>query len=120
MSPRNFVLTMGGVWALTGLVEPHTPHAGQLMNELGFLQIIVWAILLFGWVNSHARAKGIVPPPGAAILAAILPPVGIPYYAFRAFGAREGSKLTGFALLALLAYFALYSLAWDLSAGYGG
>jgi hypothetical protein len=89
------------------------------MNEVGFVQMIVWAILLFGWVKSHAREKGIAPPPGASILAAILPPVGVPYYAFRAFGAREGSKLTGWALLAFLAFFCVYSLAWDLSARYG-
>jgi hypothetical protein len=109
---------MGFLWAVTGLVEPQTPNAGQPLNEVGFVQMIIWAVLLFGWVKSHARAKQVQAPPGASILAAILPPVGVPYYALRTFGAREGLKLTGWALLALLAFFGVYSLAWELSVRY--
>jgi hypothetical protein len=112
-------MAMGAVWLATGLLEPHTPNAEQPLNEIGFIQMIVWAVLLFGWVKAHARANGITPPTGASILAALFPPVGVPYYAFRAFGARAGAKLTGWAVLTLVVLFVLYALAYELSAGFG-
>lgn len=114
--PRSFVLGMAVVWGITGLMEPHTANAGQPMNEIGFVQMIAWAILLFGWVKAHARANGVEPPAGSSIFAALLPPLGVPYYAFRAFGARGGAKLTGYALLTLVGLFGLYTLLFELSA----
>ena len=117
--PRTFVFWMAVVWGVTGLIEPHTPHAGEPMNEIGFLQIIVWAVLLFGWVKAHARANAISPPAGAPLFAALLPPLGVPYYAFRAFGARAGAKLTGLALITLIGLFGLYTLLFELSARSG-
>jgi hypothetical protein len=118
-TPRSFVLGMAVVWGLTGLIEPHTPNAGQPMNAIGFIQIIVWAILLFGWVKAHARASSVALPAGAAVFAALLPPLGVPYYAFRAFGTRGGAKLTGLALLTLIGLFVLYTVLFELSARSG-
>jgi hypothetical protein len=89
------------------------------MSEIGFVQVIVWAVLVFCWVKAHARTKAIDPPAGASIFAAFVPPLGVPYYAFRAFGAREGAKLTGLALLTLIVLFGLYWVSFELSARYG-
>jgi hypothetical protein len=118
-SPRAFVLGMVAVWGATGLIEPHTPNAGQPFNEIGFVQIIVWAVLIFGWVKAHSRSKQIEPPTGASIFAALLPPLGVPYYAFGAFGAREGVKLVGLSLLALIAMLVLYTIMFELSVRLG-
>ena len=118
-SPRAFVIGMVAVWGATGLIEPHTPNAGQPFNEIGFIQIIVWAILLFGWVKAHARSKQIEPPAGAPLFVALLPPLGVPYYAYRGFGLRQGSVLMVFALLALIAMFGTYTLLYELSARVG-
>jgi len=119
ISPRAFVIGMVAVWGATGLIEPHTPNAGEPFNEIGFFQIIAWALLLFGWVKSHARAKQIVPPTGAPLFAALLPPLGVPYYAFKGFGLREGSKLTGLSFLTLAVMFGIYTLMYELSARVG-
>jgi hypothetical protein len=78
-SSRKFVLGMVLLWGATGLIEPHTPHAGEPFNEVAFIQMVVWAVLLFGWVKSHAKLNQISPPAGAPLLAALLPPVGVPY-----------------------------------------
>ncbi len=110
---------MVAVWGVTGLIEPHTPNAGQPFNEIGFFQMIVWAILLFGWVKAHAQTKQIEPPTGAPLFAALLPPLGVPYYAYRGFGLRQGSRIVGLALLALIAMFGIYTLMYELSARVG-
>ncbi len=114
-SPRAFVIGMVAVWGATGLIEPHAPNAGQPFNEIGFIQIIAWAVLLFGWVKAHARSKQIEPPAGAALFAALLPPLGVPYYAYRGFGLRRGSIIVGLALVSLIAMFAAYTLLYELS-----
>lgn len=119
VAPRMYVLGMAAVWAATGLIEPHTPHAGEPMNEIGLIQIVVWAILIFGWVKAHARSRAAIPATGSAVFAALLPPLGVPYYALRTFGLREGAKLTGLALLTLLALIAIYLLLFELSARSG-
>jgi hypothetical protein len=117
--PRKFVLAMLAVWALTGLIEPHTPHAGEPFNEIAYFQIVVWAILLREWVKAHASMNNLKPPTGAAIFAAVLPPVGVPYYAFRAFGFFRGLKLVGLALLAMILMFGAYLVMFQLSASMG-
>ena len=118
-SPRAFVVGMIALWGVIGLLEPHTPNAGQPFNEIGFVHIIVWAVLLFGWVKAHSRSRQIEPPSGAPLFAALLPPIGVPYYAYRAFGLRQGSKLLGSSLLALAAMFAIYTLMFEMSVRVG-
>ncbi len=111
-SPRAFVIGMVAVWGATGLIEPHTPNAGQPFNEVGFVKIIVWAVLLFGWVKAHARSKQIEPPAGTPMFAALFPPLGVPYYAYSGFGFRRGSILVGLALLALIAQCLVFTLSY--------
>src|SRR5262245_37545719 len=103
MTPsRKLVLAMLLLWAVVGLLEPHTPHAGEPFNEIAFVQMIVWAVLIFSWVKAHARMNQITPPAGAPLFAALIPPIGVPYYAFRGYGFVRGAKLVGLAMLALV------------------
>jgi hypothetical protein len=118
-SSRAFVIGMFAAWVATGLIEPHTPHAGEPLNEIGFVQMIVWAVLLFCWVKAHARANQIVPPTGAALFVALLPPLGVPYYAFRGYGLRKGARLAGLSLLTFVAMFGIYTLMFALSSRWG-
>ena len=118
-SPRAFVLGMAASWAVAGLVEPHIPDAGQPLNAVGAAQSIAMAVLVFCWVKTHARAQAITPPAGATILAALLPPIGIPYYAFRGFGFGKGAKLTGLALLTFIGLVLIYAVLYELSARIG-
>jgi hypothetical protein len=115
-SPRKFVLGMLVLWGGTGLVEPHTPHAGEPFNEIAFVQMIVWAILIFGWVKANAKLNQISPPTGSPLFAALLPPVGVPYYAFRGFGFWGGLKLSGLALIAMILMFGIYLALYEVSA----
>jgi hypothetical protein len=115
MTPRSFVIGLGLTWAIAGLIEPQLSNAGETMNAVGFVQTFVTAVLVFCWVKAHARANSIDPPTGASLLAALLPPVGVPYYAFRGFGLRAGARLTGLALLTLFGMFAAYATLYELS-----
>jgi hypothetical protein len=114
--PRKFVLAMLAVWAVTGLIEPHTPHPGEPFNEIALVQIVVWAVLLREWVKAHASMNNLEPPTGAPLFAAVLPPLGVPYYAFRAFGFLRGLKLVSLALLAMILMFGVYLIMFKLSA----
>jgi hypothetical protein len=113
---RKLVLAMLMLWAATGLVEPHTPHAGQPFNEIAFVQTIVFAVLVFSWVKAHAKLNQIDTPTGAPLLAALIPPIGVPYYAFRGFGFVRGARLVGLALLSLILMFAVYLVLFEVSA----
>jgi hypothetical protein len=113
--PRAFVIGMVAVWGATGLIEPYTPNAGQPLNEIGFIQIAVCSILIFCWVKAHARAKNIEPPAGASMFAALVPPLGVPYYAFKGYGMREGIKLVALSLLTYAAMSGVYALGFALS-----
>lgn len=118
--PRSFVIGLGITWAIAGLIEPQLFDASEPMNAVGLTQTFITAVLVFCWVKAHARANSITPPAGASLLAAILPPVGVPYYAFRGFGFRKGAILTGLALVTLLGLFAVYLALYQLSAMSGG
>ncbi len=67
---------------------------------------IAFAILIFVWCKLHAKAHG-VQEKAFACFTALLPPVGVPLYMFRAFGIKNGligtlKALGFFLILALL------------------
>ena len=115
-SSRKFVVGMLLLWGITGLIEPHTPNAGEPFNEIAVVQMVVWAVLMFGWVKAHAKQNQISPPAGAPLLAALLPPLGVPYYAFRGYGFLRGAKLVGLSLLMMIVMFAVYLALFEVSA----
>lgn len=73
---------------------------------------IAWALALgfcaFAWVVADARERKIEPPAGSALIAALIIPVGVPIYLFRALGVRRGFvsslKAIGFMVIAVAAY----------------
>lgn len=113
---RKFIAGMLLLWGVTGLIEPHTPHANEPLNEVAFVQMIVWAMLVFGWVKAHARMNQISPPTGAPLLAALIPPVGVPYYAFRSYDFCRGARLVGLSILMMVFMFAAYLASFKISA----
>jgi hypothetical protein len=54
-----------------------------------FVHGIVMAILIYAWVKLHAKSRG-VPEKAFAGFAALFPPLGVPFYLFRAFGGKGG------------------------------
>jgi hypothetical protein len=116
MTPKRLLVAIAIVWGITGLVEPHLPNAGEPFSPIGMVQGFVTALLLFGWCKAHAEAHAIKPPLGAPLLVGLLAPIGIPYYAFRGYGLRGGARLIGLAVVALVAFAAIYLGCFEFSA----
>lgn len=96
---RVLLLVIAATRLISGFIEPFAPSYGQVHNEVTLPHAIVLAILLFAWCKSHAMANGVSPlPAGSPLLVAVLAPVGVPYYLFRAFPWRRALLGTGFAL----------------------
>lgn len=112
---RRFVVALGFVWAVVGLVEPHLPAAGAPRQVVGLVHGIAMSVLLFGWCKAHAQRRGIRPPRGAAFLFGLFPPFALPYYAYRGFGFRAGTRLLLGGLLTFVALCIVYVVAFSLS-----
>ena len=96
-------------WPIAGLIEPFTPSYGRAYNEVTLVHSVVLAFLLFAWCKEHATARGIKPPTGAAVLCALIAPIGLPYYFFRSYPWRRALRSLGKALLILLLCIFLYA-----------
>ena len=103
-----------GLFVLLGVGDALYP---KQLEDLQLVSTVLIAVLLFSWVKAHAQEHQIKEPPGAAMLAGVVAPIGIPYYFFRGFGFRRG--LAGilrallFLFLASLAYAAVrYFTEW--------
>jgi hypothetical protein len=110
-----FVVAMISAFAIAGLVEPHMRDPGQPFNAVGVVQALVFLVLLRGWCIAHAKANAIKPPAGAALLVAFIAVIGLPYYAFRAYGLRRGFLLLlssiGVLAVMLLVYVGCYTIS---------
>ncbi len=115
MTPWRLVVALGFVWGVTGLVEPHLPDAGETLNAAGAAQGVLTSLLLFAWCKAHARAHAVQLASGAALLVAVIAPLGVPYYAFRGFGFRRGARLIGLSIVTLLLLIAIYFVCFELS-----
>lgn len=77
------------------------------LPSLFFVHGIIGAILVFVWCRLHAKVHG-VPEKAFAWFTALLPPVGVPLYLFRAFGVKNGFigtlKAFGFFLVMVFLY----------------
>jgi hypothetical protein len=109
---RKFVLAMIVVWGLAGLIEPHLPDAGQPLNAVVITQTLTFAFLAFAWCKAHAKANGICLPAAAPFLFGVFPPIGLPYYSFRAFGFLGSIKLIALGFLLVLLLFTVYLLCY--------
>ena len=120
MSARQLLIVLGLVWAITGIIEPHLPNAGEALNAMGVVQGISTTVLLFAWCKAHARAHAIRPATGAALLVGIFAPIGVPYYAFRGFGLRGGARLIALAIAGFAALMAVYFVCFAIGAQFIG
>ena len=92
---RLLLLFFVATWLVAGLLEPFAPSYGrEFHNEVSLVHTFVLAVVLFAWCRAHAVTHGVELPKGARLLVALLPPVGLPYYFFRAFPARVAATKT--------------------------
>lgn len=117
---RRLLVAMTVLYALIGCLAPHLPDPDQPSRELGLVHGLTLSILLFAWCKAHARAHSIEMPSGARLLVAALPPVGLPYYAFKGFGARKGARLLGMSLLVFVGLNATLAVCFTLSSHFVG
>ena len=116
---RLLVIVIALTWVVAGVIDPHLSDAGQPAQATMFPQAVALSVLLFAWCKSHAVANFIKPPAAAPLLVGLVAPLGIPYYAFRAFGLRRGAVICLLALLVAIGCFVLYALSYMLSARVG-
>ena len=107
---RWLLVLLVATWPVAGLLEPFAPSYGeQVHNEVSLVHVLALAVLLFAWCKAHASVQGIAPPVGAPLLVALLAPIGLIYYFFRAFPWRSASAGLGKSLLVFLVCGALYA-----------
>jgi len=98
------------------LVETLLPWATTHVGAMNMIGSLIFGFCAFAWVKADAHARSIKPPPGSALLAALIIPIGVPVYLFRALGARHGAwsslKALGFIFSAAVIYFGVsYAVA---------
>jgi hypothetical protein len=108
MSPSARILVaVLGVVVLLACIDRLWPTVIET-DALDLLVAAIFAVCAFAWVKVDARARKIEAPRGAALLAGLVIPVGVPIYLLRALGLRRGSlailRFLGFVLVLLAAY----------------
>lgn len=106
---KLILIAIVATWPLAGFLEPFSPSYGRTYNEVTFVHSVVLAFLLFAWCKAHASSRGVKPPTGAAVLSAVVPPIGLPYYFFRSYAWRRALLSLGKALLIFLLCVVLYA-----------
>jgi ABC-type transport system involved in cytochrome c biogenesis permease component len=91
------------------LVDTLLPWATTQVGAMNMIESLILGLCAFAWVRADAQARSIEPPPGSALLAALMIPIGVPVYLFRALGARRGAwsslKALGFIFSVAVIYF---------------
>ena len=106
---RLMLLLLAGSFLLAGIVEPFSATAGEPMSGAGFVHSFVIAILCFTWCKADAAARGVTAR-GGAVFAALLPPIGLPFYFFRTRPAMQAFLSCAKALLFFLFCVGLFVL----------
>ena len=90
------------------LIDTLLPWAATHVGEASMIESVILGLCAFAWVKADARARELKPPVGSALLAALIIPIGVPVYLFRALGVRRGAlsslKAFGFILCAAAIY----------------
>ncbi len=98
------VLVLAAALAVADAVWPAAANSGSIDLPAAFC----FALCAFAWVRADANARQIEAPRGSALLAALIIPVGVPLYLFRALGFRQGLlatlKALGFLSVVVLVY----------------
>ena len=97
---------MGASFLAAGIVEPQFHSNGE--TAIAVVHTIVIAILAFAWCNADAAARGIRPPSASALIAGLLPPLGMPLYLFRALPKGRALLMTIAGVGLIVVFFLLY------------
>ena len=101
---------------VAGLIEPIDPHPNEPYSAAGVVHTFVIAILLYSWCKADAKARQTVPPGGAALLVAFVPPLGIPYYLLRSRPWRKALLAIAAALGLFILQLVLFEVGYEVSA----
>ena len=72
---------------VAGSLETLFPNIEQTSYVIHSILI---GVLFFSWCGAHASESIIKQPTGAKLLSGLFPPIGVPYYLFKAFGFKQG------------------------------
>jgi apolipoprotein N-acyltransferase len=100
---------------VAGLVEPIAPHLQEPYSAAGVVHTFIIAILLYSWCKADAAARQAIPPSGAVLLVAFVPPLGIPYYLLRSRPWRRAFLAIAAALGLFVLQLVLFELGYAIS-----
>ena len=100
---------MVGSFFVAGLVEPFVAVAGEPLSAGAVVHSFVIAVLCYSWCQADASVRGITLPSGSALIAGLLPPVGVPLYFFRSRPWRTALMASLKALAAVVVMLSVFS-----------
>jgi hypothetical protein len=107
--PRRILYLVIAIVIGMAFVDTLVPWATIHEGAMNVISSLIFSLCAFAWVKADAQARGIEPPLGSALFAALMIPIGVPVYLFRTLGARHGAwsslKAFGFIFLAGGIYF---------------
>jgi|SRR6185503_1537359 len=106
--PQRVLWIVIAIVVVMALIDTLLPWAVTHVGEASMIESVILGFCAFSWVKADARAREIKTPGGSALLAALIIPIGVPVYLFRALGARRGAwsslKAFGFIFCAAAIY----------------
>ena len=106
--PQRILYLVLAIVVGMALVDTLLPWATSHEGETSMVASLIFALCAFAWVKADAQARNMKPPAGSALLAALIIPIGVPVYLFRALGARRGAwgslKFFGFLFAVVVVY----------------
>lgn len=100
---------------VVGLIEPHTAQPGDMHSPLSVIHIVAITALIYMWCKADSLARNAVPRKGAALFAAVFPPLGVPLYLFRSRPWKKGLRDVVLAVALLLLFALLQELGSAVS-----
>jgi hypothetical protein len=89
--PHRVLCIVIAIVVMMALIDTLVPWAATHVGEASMIESVILAFCAFAWVKADAQARDTQPPVGSALLAALIIPIGVPLYLFRALGARRGA-----------------------------
>lgn len=106
--PQRILCMVIGIVIAMALFDTLVPWGWSHPGAVNVVGSLILGLCAFAWVKADAQARDITPPVGSALFAALLIPIGVPVYLFRALGARQGAwsslKAYGFLFCAVVTY----------------
>ena len=109
------LLILVGSCFVAGFVEPFVARPREPFSAAAIVHTLVIAVLCYAWCKADAMTRGISLPSGSALIAGLLPPIGVPLYFFRSKPWRAALvaslKALGVLVAMLVFFFGGYALA---------